>query len=127
MMNEQESRSSSAATHTLSILMLSLDIFLLGIIVWITTLVRCRFEAIFHDFGAQLPIITTLLLFVPGKVYAMTATCFGFLLLVKEYTISKQSLKLAINLVAGVALLAFTALFPLAMLLPWMSLIQNLE
>jgi hypothetical protein len=128
-MNEQDIRTSDSAPYVLSLFVLLLDTILLGAIVWITTIVRWRFEAIFTDFGVNLPIVTMLILSVPGKVYAMLTAGLAIILLAKELMIVDARRKLRINIVAGVALLAFAALFSLAMLLPWMSLfeIQNAQ
>jgi hypothetical protein len=64
---------------------------------------------------------------VPAKVYAVTAACLGILLIVKETTIANQSIKLGINILASVVLLVFAVLFHMSLLMPWMSLVQNLR
>jgi hypothetical protein len=126
-MNDQESRTSKTVSLVLSLVTVTIDMFLLGLILWQTTFFRPRFQGIFKDFDVQLPAYTALLLSIPGKVYVVTAACIGIILMVKEITISNQSIKLGINMVSGVALLAFAVLFHLALLLPWMSLMQNLR
>jgi hypothetical protein len=126
-MNEQESKPLNVVPLVASLALLASDVVLLLVIIWITTDVRDRFEKIFSDFEAQLPVLTKMFLSVPGSVYVVMAASFGIFLLVKELTISNQSVKLGINLVAGVVLLAFAALFPLTMLLPWMTLIQSMR
>ena len=64
---------------------------------------------------------------MPGKVYTLSVICLAIILSVKELTISNQSLKLGINIVAGVALITFAVLFHFSLLMPWMSMMQNLE
>jgi hypothetical protein len=128
-MNPQETRTSNTVSAVLSFIMLVIDLFLLGLIAWQTLIFREEFQDIFNKFGVQLPAFTSLLLSVPGKVYLAVATCLAICLLVKELTIANQSIKLGINMVAGVALLVFAALFHLSLLMPWMSMLkmQNLQ
>jgi hypothetical protein len=126
-MNELESQLSNKLPRVLCFVTLTIDMFLLGLILWQTTVFRQSFQGFFSDFGVELPYFTAMLLSVPGKVYVVAVACLSMILMAKEITISDTSSKLIINLSVGVALLIFAVLFHFALLMPWMSLIQNLR
>jgi hypothetical protein len=123
-MNESDLRISRRVSLVLSIIMLAIDLSLLGLIAWQTLDTRERFIEIFTNMGAKIPVLTSILLSVPGKVYLVVATSLAIFLVVKEYTITNLSIKLGINMVAGIVLLLFAALFHLSLLMPWMTMMQ---
>jgi hypothetical protein len=127
MLEEQNKQSpgAAAATTILSFVMLFIELFLLGLIIWQTTYLASQFLRIFDNFGVELPVLTVMLLSLPGKVYGTIAITLGLLLLAKEWTITSQAVKMWINLLGGVGLLAFAVLFHLSLLLPWMSFLAS--
>jgi len=124
-MDEQEPRNGRPMLGVLSVFALAADLIVLLLLAYLTTVVRGNFEEISLDFGTTASALTGTLLLVPNGAYLSFLTAVGILLVIKEVTITNQSVKLGLNIVVGMAMLAFAALFYLALLTFVFNLTQS--
>jgi type II secretory pathway component PulF len=88
---------------------------------------RARFAEMFDEFGVELPAMTRALLSTPAWALAVLFVGAAVVLVAKEGAIRKAPLRLALNLLAGLALLTLAALLVVALFLPLFSLIESLS
>lgn len=88
---------------------------------------RSRLAEMFTEFGAELPTMTQLLMSVPTWALLLAFAAAAALLVLKENVVRKAPLRLTLNLLAALALLAFTALVVVALFLPLFTLIRQLS
>jgi hypothetical protein len=123
---ESESRGTATALQVFSLLALVADLGLLAAVGYQTLYVRPSLMKIFEDFDSELPVMTVWAISIPGVVYAAALVGVAALLIFKEIIVEQPAVRLVANLVAGLLLLAFGALFYLALTVPLTSLLQQL-
>jgi hypothetical protein len=106
---------------------LVIDLGLLAWFVYLTTSVRATFCKIFDDFGADLPRISQWICAQPDALFVGLLGAVAAVLVLKELIVRNPSVNLAINIVAGLAILAAREVFMTAMWLPLVGLIEALS
>lgn len=111
----------------MSIFILVIDLVGLALLALLAQHMLPGFLKIFEDFDAELPALTQCLLSVPRSWYVGAFAGIGVLLLLKEIVIRNAGVKSVLNLLAGLALLAFAAVAVVALFLPLIALIEALS
>ena len=125
-MQESESRNPAVALHVLSLLALAADMGLLVAVGYLTLYVQPNTLKVFADFDAELPAMTQLVISIPTVAYLAGLLAVAAVLVLKEILVRHAAVKLAANLVVGLAMLAFGALVFLALVVPLAALHQSL-
>ena len=110
-----------------SIAVLVIDLTLLAGIAVGTIRARASFSKIFDDFEAELPLLTQLLMSVPGWLIILGAVLAAAIVGLKELAIRNAAVNLLLNLAVLVGLLGLAALLAVALFLPLVSLVQRLS
>ena len=124
-MQQDQACSSSVAMHVASAVALLIDLVLLAMAGYLATCVRPNFVKLIEDFDAELPAITLLTISVPGILLVAVFLGIAAFLALKEILVPYAAVKLGVNLVAGLAVLAFAAVFYLSLLMPLSQIIQQ--
>jgi len=124
-MQQDEGRGAGIAMHVFSGLALMVDLVLLVMAGYLTTFVRPNFVKVLQDFDTELPVLTQWMISVPGMVFVGVFFGITALLVLKEIVVEQAAVKLGANLAAGLAVLAFAAIFYLSLFLPLSSLVQQ--
>jgi len=106
---------------------LAVDVVTLVLLGVCMTYARARCAATFEEFGVELPAMTRVVLSVPAGVVVLVLVGAGVLLLAKEGVIRKASVRLTLNLLAGLGLLGVGAVLVAALSLPLLALINSLS
>lgn len=104
---------------------LLVDFLLLGFVGYLAVFLRWDFQRVFQDLDVELPAATSAFLAVPNGVFITLLVSIGILLAAKEVVLASPSVKVSLNIAAGVALLAFAALLYLMLLMPTLGLVQK--
>jgi hypothetical protein len=122
MVNEKSNRDKSIAV--LSIAILVVDLFFIFCGVGATILTRRHFLAILQEFGTDnLPIITEFLIVsIPAVVYCIFIASVILILVLKELFIRARMVTLIVNIVVGIAAIAYIPVYIAALYLPIMGL-----
>ncbi|MFC1597509.1 hypothetical protein ACFL5Q_06190 [Planctomycetota bacterium] len=126
-MEPQETSPRFGGAGVVSVGILAVDVVTLAVLGLCMTYARARIGAMFEEFGVELPAMTQLLLSVPTGVVVLVLVGAGALLVAKEGMVRKASVRLTLNLLAALGLLAFAALVVVALFLPLMSLMHSLS
>lgn len=126
-MEPQDTNSRSGVAGVASVIVLAVDIVVLGVLALGMTCGRARSAEMFREFDVDLPAMTQVLLSVPTGVSVLVLVGAATLLVIKEGVIQKASVRLTLNLLAGLGLLALAALLVVALFLPLFTLTQQLS
>ena len=111
----------------MSIFILVIDLVGLALLGLLAQHIIPDFLKIFEEFETELPVLTQWLVSVPPTWYVGTFAGIGVLLVLKEIVIRNAVVKSTLNLVAGLALLAFAAVAVVGLFLPLISLVEALS
>jgi len=125
-MEPQDTSSRSGVAGIASVIVLAVDIVVLGVLALGMTCGRAKSAEMFREFDVDLPAMTQLLLSVPTGVSVLVLVGATALLVIKEGVVRKVSVRLTLNLLAGLGILAFAALLVVALFLPLFTLTQQL-
>jgi hypothetical protein len=124
---QPDSRPNPPGIIAASLVALLVDLVLLAWLTYLTTHARDAFRALFEDFDAKLPQLTCWLLYPRDAVFLGILVAAALILAFKEVMLRNAAVNLAINLVAGLAILAAREVFLAAMWLPLIGLMEHLS
>ncbi len=105
-------------SRTASLVVLVLDVIGLICLVFVTTFVAPRFQAIFAELQIAMPILTVAVLSVPRIVYAVLIGASIACLIAKERSIADRRRTRNINLIALLVIVICLMVFVVAMFIP---------
>jgi hypothetical protein len=120
-------RSFGATSRVFSLVALAVNITLLGIVGYLTTIVRANSEKVFADCNVQLPLLTMMLLDIPTIACVVGIGLIGCLLGWVEYAICNQGSRLSLHIMMAVLMLVFTATYCLSLLMPMVEMMHNMQ
>jgi len=126
-MEQPDSRPNRRGIVAASLAALMIDFVLLAWLMYLTTHVRDTFRAFFEDFEAELPQLTCWLMYPRDAVFLSILGAAALILAFKEVMLRNAAVNLAVNLVAGLAILAAREVFLAAMWLPLVGLMEHLN
>ena len=126
-MQPKKSKPASAGSSVLSVFILVIDLVGLALLGLLARFTLPRFMKILEEFEVELPVLTQWVLSVPPTWYVGAFAGIGVLLVLKEIVIRNAAFKSGLNLLAGLALLAFAAVAVVALFLPLITLVEALS
>jgi hypothetical protein len=116
----------TATGRVFSLVALLVNLTLLGIAGYLTTIVRLHSVKVFTDCEMELPFMTAMLLSIPAGVCIASLGLIGCVLAWVEYAIANQTIRLSIHIFAAILMLIFTATYCLSLLVPMMGLMRSM-
>lgn len=116
----------TAASSGASLLVLVIAVGLLVLAAGAAIVLPARFAPIFADFGVELPVLTRLVLSVPGYVQGAVLVAIASALVAKELLLRDNTTKLVVNLAGLLVALVFAAALVVGLFVPLTTLIDPL-
>ena len=106
---------------------LGADVVGLLVIGGFTLSVRGEFAEMFEEMDVELPAITQFLLSIPTAAYAGIFLSLILILILKEIFIRARTANLVINLAAGLGGIAYLTIYIIALFLPLIQMMTDVE